>query len=247
NYITALGYGEDSANFKKYWEGGRTLHVIGKGINRFHTVYWPAMLLSAGVALPKEVFVHGYITIDGQKISKTIGNVVDPVELVKKYGTDPVRYYLLREIPSYEDGDFSVKKFEERYNGDLANGIGNLVSRVATLGEKLGVLDFDFSRDVEPSTKIEIEKVFQEYETHMGEIRLNEALGVIWRLVSHADGFINEKKPWALTDSPELKLVITNAAYVIGTIANLLLPFLPGASEKILAQIRKKKNSLEKI
>ena len=143
NYITALGYADDSEMFEEYWQKGETLHVIGKGINRFHAIYWPAMLLSAGVALPKKIFIHGYVTANGQKMSKSIGNVIDPFEVVEKYGIDPVRYYLLREIPSTEDGDFSYEKFEERYNGELANGIGNLVARVATLGERISPIQLE--------------------------------------------------------------------------------------------------------
>jgi len=136
NYINALGYANDGEKFKKYWlENPNRTHVIGKGIIRFHAVYWPAMLLSAGISLPTEIFVHGYLTVDGQKISKSLGNVIDPFALVEKYGTDPVRYYLLAKFSPFEDGDFSEAKLKETYNSDLANGLGNLVSRVAKLAE----------------------------------------------------------------------------------------------------------------
>ena len=135
-YLTALGYGKDDALFKKYWEeNSNRVHVIGKGIIRFHAVYWPAMLKSAGIKLPTEEFVHGYLTIEGQKISKTLGNTFDPFDLVEKFGTEAVRYYLLREIPAWGDGDFSIKRFKDLYNGELANGLGNLVARVAKLAE----------------------------------------------------------------------------------------------------------------
>ena len=235
NYITAIGYAEESAVFKKWWPAD--LHVIGKDILRFHAAIWPGMLIAAGIPLPKTIFVHGFITVDGRKMSKTIGNVIAPGELVKKYGTDPVRYYLLREILSCEDGDFSYKKFEERYNGDLANGIGNLVARVATLGEKFESVHFDFEKDIEDVIRASCQAEFKEYEYHIGELQLNESLIDVWRLVSLADKYINEKKPWAIKDNEQLKNIILNASYVISTIANLLKPFLPETAEKIKTQI----------
>jgi methionyl-tRNA synthetase len=253
SYITAIGYGEEkseirnpmptgrqaksetNSKFQRYWPAD--VHIIGKDILRFHAAIWPAMLLSAGLPLPKAIFVHGMITVSGEKMSKTVGNVVDPTELVKKYGTDSVRYFLLREIPSGEDGDFSIQKFEERYNGDLANGIGNLVSRVATIGEKISPISFDFSQDIEVAVRRENERVCAAHEKHFSEIRLNEALASIWELISFADKYINKKKPWAIADETELRRVITNASYCIGTIANLLLPSLPETAEKIREQI----------
>lgn len=137
NYISAIGYADDEKKFKKWWPAD--VHIIGKDILRFHAAIWPGMLLAAGLPLPKTIFVHGFITVDGEKMSKTLGNVVDPFEIVKKYSTDALRYYLLREILSYEDGDFTYKKFEDRYNADLAKGLGNLVARVLTLAQKSNV------------------------------------------------------------------------------------------------------------
>lgn len=234
NYINALGYVDNAEDFQSYWEQGETLHVIGKGINRFHTVYWPAMLLSAGIALPKKIFIHGYITVDGQKMSKTIGNVIDPVELVEKYGADPVRYYLLREIPAGEDGDFSYKKFEDRYNGDLANGLGNLVARIATLGEKVSPMPVQESENVAK----EIERVRGLVQTYMESFRLNEALGIIWELISYGDKYINNTKPWAIkNDTEAFGKVITHAALIIDAIRELITPFLPETAQKIHDQI----------
>ena len=241
NYITAIGYGQlttynlQLATFEKWWPAD--LHVIGKDILRFHAAIWPGMLLSAGLPLPRSIFVHGFITVEGEKMSKTVGNVIDPVELVKKYDTDPVRYYLLREIPSYEDGDFSYKKFEERYNGDLANGLGNLVARVAALGEKLGRVDFDFQKDIEPQIKSECNRVFAAYEDCLADIKLNDALAKVWELISAADGYINTKKPWAIADQNELGRIIANACYLVGVINNLISPFLPSTSAAISRQI----------
>src|SRR3989344_1861508 len=130
-YQTAVGFGYDEALWKKWWPAD--LHVIGKGILRFHAVYWIGMLLSAGLPLPKSIFVHGYISSGGHKMSKSLGNVIDPFEVVKRYGTDATRYYLLREIPAYGDGDFTFERFQQLYNADLANGLGNTISRVAKL------------------------------------------------------------------------------------------------------------------
>ena len=170
-------------------------------------------------------------------MSKTIGNVIDPTGLVKKYGTDSVRHYLLREIPSGEDGDFSYKKFEERHNGDLANGLGNLVARITALGEKLGEISFNFSNDVERVIKDEIGRVFGDYEKDMQDIRLHEASGKIWELVSFADKYINDKKPWSVSDQNKLREILVSACYLIGAIANLLEPFLPETAGKIKQQI----------
>lgn len=234
NYINALGYAQNAENFQSYWQQGETLHVIGKGINRFHTVYWPAMLLSAGIALPKKIFIHGYITVDGQKMSKTIGNVIDPVELVEKYGVDPVRYYLLREIPAGEDGDFSYKKFEDRYNGDLANGLGNLVARVATLGEKASPMPVQESEGVAK----EIKRVRVLAQKYMESFRLNEALGIIWELISYGDKYINNTKPWTMKDDPAaLRRVIADVALLIDATRELSEPFLPETAQKIREQI----------
>lgn len=235
-YQSGIGFGWDEDTYKKWWPAD--IHLIGKGILRFHAVYWPAFLLSARLELPKSIFVHGYITVDGQKMSKTIGNVLDPFEIINKYGTDPARYYLLREIPSGEDGDFSYQKLEDRYNGDLANGLGNLVARVAALGEKISPIRFEFGKDVEKEIDATCDDVFGQYEKHMREFRLNEALADVWHLISSGDKYINEKKPWSIESEAELKKVMVNAGYLVGAITNLIEPFLPGTAEKIREQIR---------
>ncbi|TSC68903.1 MAG: methionyl-tRNA synthetase [Parcubacteria group bacterium Gr01-1014_66] len=242
NYINALGYADNAEDFQSYWKQGETLHVIGKGINRFHAVYWPAMLLSAGIALPKKIFIHGYITVNGQKMSKTLGNVIDPVEIVKKYGTDPVRYYLLREIPSGEDGDFSIKKFEERYNGDLANGLGNLVARVTALGEKVSPMPVQKNEEIVE----EINRVRTLAEKYIESFRLNEALGVIWELIGYGDRYINDTKPWTIkNDSAALQKIIADASMLIDAIRELTGPFLPETAEKIKEQIRIEENTIK--
>ena len=237
NYISAIGYGGtqniDISKFQTLWPAD--LHVIGKDILRFHAAIWPGMLLSAGLSLPKAIFVHGFITVDGEKMSKTIGNVIDPTELVEKYGTDATRYFLLREIPSYDDGDFSYKKFEERYNGDLANGLGNLVARVATLGGKLEQIA-DFENKADRSVIKKVNEVMSEYEKSIEEIRLNEALARIWELISFADSFVNEKKIWLVKEEQELGKSLSSASYLIIKISELLRPFLPKTAGEIEKQ-----------
>ncbi len=238
-YQSGIGFGWDEAQYKKWWPAD--MHLIGKGILRFHAIYWPAFLLSAGLPLPKSIAVHGYLTVDGQKMSKTIGNVIDPFSLMEKYGTDPVRYYLLREIPSGEDGDFSYEKFENRYNGDLANGLGNLVARVSTLGEPVSPIPAHTDEKIAK----EIARVRAVCKERIEEFRLNEALGSIWELIGIADKYINDEKPWALkANDAALGRVIGNAAMIIGAITELLAPFLPETAEKIREQISISDNTI---
>ena len=235
NYISALGYGSgDESKLEKYWPAD--VHVIGKDILRFHAAIWPGMLLSAGLPLPKSIFVHGFITVGGEKMSKTLGNVVDPFEVVKKYGTDALRYYLLREIPSGEDGDFTYDKFEERYNADLAKGLGNLVSRVLTLAQKSDVKEVK-------NFKSEIKTAGENVEKVMSEFKFNDALAAIWRLVASGDKYVDDKKPWASnSDSEEFKKTIGSLLYLISEIGKLLEPFLPETSEKISELVKNKKS-----
>ncbi|MFA6254429.1 MAG: methionine--tRNA ligase [Patescibacteria group bacterium] len=224
NYITALDYDSDGKNFKKYWPAD--VHVVGKGIIRFHAVYWPAMLMSAGLALPKKLFVHGYINIEGGKMSKSLGNVVDPFELVNKYGVEPVRYYLLRYIHPVQDSDFSIEQFEQAYTADLANGLGNLVSRVAGLVEQNSV---EIKQDKQ-------DKQYKEFGKLVDGFLFDQALKYIWDKISALDGLIAETKPWELAKqgkTKELAKVLNEAAGGILQVSQLLVPFLPETAEKI--------------
>ncbi len=189
-YMTSIGWGYDKKTYKKWWPAD--VHVIGKGIYRFHTVYWPAMLLSADLPLPKAVLVHGYVTSGGQKMAKSLGNVINPEEILKKYGTDPVRYYLLKEIPTQSDGDFTEDRFKEVYNADLANGLGNLVARVETLCYKykldLKKLEKLYDKPYDDPL-VKVNKSIEKYEFH-------EALRYIWSLIHSVDKWIDREKPW---------------------------------------------------
>lgn len=232
NYISAIGYKENEPKFQQFWPAD--IHLVGKDILRFHAIYWPAMLLSAGLPLPKAIYVHGFITVEGEKMSKTVGNVIDPFVLVEKYGAEPVRYFLLREISSIEDGDFSHKKLEERYNGDLANGLGNLIQRVATLIENNmdGELIYD-NKNLELKVPDQ-----QNYNKAIKEFRLHDALGEVWKIVAKANQYIGEQKPWlqAKENPKEFLETMTSLVAMIHNVAWLLQPFLPDTVEKI-AQI----------
>jgi len=234
NYISAIGYGRDEKLFKKYWPAD--LHIIGKDILKFHAVYWPAMLLSAKLELPRKILVHGFITVAGQKMSKSLGNVINPLEIIEKYGTDSLRYFLLRESPPFEDLDFTLEKFKKRYNSDLATGIGNLVLRVIGLANKL---KFSNSKPKikDQKLKSEIAKTKRAWKKSLEEFRFNESLAIVWSLISFCDKFLQEKKPWETKE----KKVVSDLITALAEIAKLIEPFLPETSEKILKQIKNKK------
>lgn len=243
NYISAIGYGQPnfdlpSSNFHKWWPA--EAQVIGKDILRFHALIWPGMLLAAGLPLPKQILVHGFVSIEGSKMSKSVGNVIDPIELVKKYGTDPVRYYFLKEIPSHEDGDFGIEKLERVYNGDLANGLGNFTSRVLGLASKFGKFELPIGgrsaldgksdwtetlvRESIVATKIAVEEKIHAF-------RLHEALTAINGLISFGDKYVNEHEVWKDTESKKDKVL--NLIVLVDAVADLIRPFLPETAEKI--------------
>ena len=237
-YTTGIGFGADEKRFKKWWPAD--LHVIGKDINRFHTVYWPTMLLSAGLPLPKEVLVHSFINSSGQKMSKSLGNVIDPFEMIDKYGLESIRYYLLSQIPIDSDGDFSEKRFKEVYNADLANGLGNLVSRVAKLCE---TSDFSFEN---PG----IEKLSRKVNEYVEKFKFGEALAYIWGSdvkwgLRWLDQKINEDKPWEL-DKEYLHLKLHLYVHNIRKIGYHLRSFLPETARKIEKQFKGPKITSQK-
>jgi len=236
NYITAIDYGEDGEKFKKYWPAD--LHLIGKGISRFHCIYWPAFLISAKLPLPKMVFVHGYITVGGQKMSKSLGNVVDPFSLVEKFGTDALRYFLLREASPFEDIDFTFEKLKKRYNDDLAKGLGNLVARIISLAEKFKIQKPKEIQDKILKNNLEITQ--KKWKENLERFQFNEALKVIFDFISFCDKFINEKRPW---EERNQKFIL-DLLFALDSISELLSPFLPKTSEKILFQIEIKKKEI---
>lgn len=237
NYISALGYGSASSPqavdenlFDRYWPAD--VQVIGKDNLRFHAAIWLGMLLSAGISLPNTIFVHGFLNVEGQKISKSVGNVIDPFALVDKYGTDPVRFYLLREVPPFSDGDFSYDKFEERYNSDLANGLGNFSARVLTLGEKLATINLD-GLQIDGNISKKIVETRSVYEQKVKEFKFHEAMASIWDLISVGDKYTNEKKPWENLDREAIFTLIV----ILDNVASLLQPFLPKTADKITRSI----------
>ncbi len=235
NYISALGYDKESPLFKKFWPAD--VQCIGKDILRFHAAIWPAMLLSAGLALPKCLFVHGHIISGGQKMSKTLGNVIDPFEMIEKYGAEAVRYYLMREIPPVQDGDFTIEKFESRYSADLVNGLGNLLNRVLTLAEKNPSLiqkQGEFKQVAKTA-----EDVWQRYNELMAEFKFNEALEQAWSLVRLGNEYVDQQKIWELPEKDPQKfgLVIAELLLYLGHIASLIEPFLPKTSQAIFNQL----------
>jgi len=234
NYLTTINYPREE--FKKFWPAD--VHIIGKDITWHHSVIWSSLLLSLDLPLPKTIFVHGYITSGGQKMSKSLGNVVDPFELVKKYGTDAVRYFLLREIPPTEDGDFTEEKFQQRYNGDLASGLGNLVARVLTLAQNS---EFKNQKSkIQIKIQKEIDKTWKDYKIALENFKFNEALSSIWQLISFCDRYIEKERPWEIksqNSKAKSQKVIYNLLIALANIAQMLQPFLPKTSEKIFKQL----------
>lgn len=232
-YQSGVGFGVNEELYKQWWPADT--HVIGKGIIRFHAVYWPAFLISAKLPLPKKLFVHEYITVNGQKMSKSLGNVIDPNEYINHYGVDAVRHYLLAKISPFQDGDFSEEKFKLSYNADLANGLGNLAARVARLCE---TIELTYEGEVKLFAQT-LEK-HAAYKNALESGKFNEALGLVWEKISTADKYINEEKPWILvkSDVAKAKEVLMQCVGEIQEIALLLQPFLPETATKLHDQFK---------
>jgi methionyl-tRNA synthetase len=244
NYISCLGWpdskeldsrlrGNDTAGegnlFEEFWPG---MQVCGKDNLRQQTAMWQAMLLSAGLPTSKQILVFGFITANGQKMSKSLGNTINPIELAAKYGSEAVRYFLLREIKPFTDSDFSYEKFETLYNAELANGIGNLAARVSNMLEKNGIeTELHYQKEGE---------LVKEFTKKMDEYAFDEAIGVLVKKAADCDVFLADKKPWKMEDKGEIKKVLEPVAQNILDIAYLLSPFLPQTSEKLIKQFSEK-------
>ncbi len=229
NYISTLGWPNEDGDFNKYWPG---LQVCGKDNLRPQSAMWQAMLMSAGLPASRQVLVFGFLTANGQKISKSLGNSVDPFELVEKYGTDAVRYYLLAEIPPFEDGDYSEAKFKERYNADLANGLGNLAARVSNLLEKNDIAT-NLSVDLKDKG---IEDLAKSLSEKMKDYRFNEILQDVWAKIKNCDETLSRTAPWKMTDAVEISKILKPLAQDILNLAYILEPFLPSTAQKIQKQ-----------
>ncbi|MFH1292083.1 MAG: methionine--tRNA ligase [bacterium] len=240
NYITALGWqSDDETLFKKYWPADA--HIIGKDVSRFHSLLWPAMLMSVGLELPKKIAVHDFMTLNGQKISKSLGNVINPLDLIDQYPLEALRYFFMREIPFDHDGDFSDEKFQERYNADLANGIGNLCNRVLVMIEK-------YSDGTVPGVNqiyngmIETlnQEIWSNYNQAMENFAFNHALETCWKFVSYCDQLISDKQPWVLIKqgkAGEVNDLLHHLAEALRHIGVMIWPIMPETAEKIFIQL----------
>ena len=222
-YMTGIGFGWDDEKWEKWWPAD--LHIIGKDINRFHTVFWPAMLLSADIPLPKEILVHGFINaVGGEKFSKSLNNGIDPYEQINTFGLEPTRYFLLSQNSIDSDTEFNIDRFKEVYTSDLANGLGNLVARVAKLAEN--------NQLTAPASPAEFDP---KMTVHLENYKFNEALNHIWGEITEADKKVNEEKPWTL-EGERASDVLLDLIKRIQHIAFNLQPFMPETAEKILSQ-----------
>ncbi len=241
NYITALGYPEtDSGNYAKFWPAD--IHMVGKDILRFHAVYWPAFLIAAGLEPPKRVFAHGWWTNEGQKISKSLGNVIDPIELANKYGLDQVRYFLLREVPFGNDGDFSHQAMVNRMNGELANDFGNLSQRVLSMIAKNcdGKVPEPGAFSAEDNDMLgAVRGLISDVRDHMDRQAFHFALETIWAVIRAANAYVDHQAPWKLRkeDPARMATVLYVLAETIRELAVLCQPVMPDAMAKMLDQL----------
>jgi len=239
NYLTGLGWSgefnkskiENLKSKMSMWPP--TAQLMSKDILRVHTTIWPAMLLSLGLALPETIFVHGFFQINGQKMSKSLGNVISPDELVNKYGVDATRYLIMSAAAFGHDGDISFEKFDAKYNADLANGLGNLTSRVSNLIEK-NELELKLKPDQD-------KKLIREFIKSMRDFKFDEALKLLWSVLRRGDETLSEKKPWQITDKKKIKNILEPIAQDILNAANLLKPFMPTVAEKVIKQFSDKR------
>lgn len=222
NYISAIGYGDDRKEFEKWWQN--PLHIMAKDILKFHCIYWPALLLAAGEEPPKKLFLHGFFSINGQKMSKSLGNVIDPNDLVKKYGADATRYLLISQFPFGQDGDIKEEKFDEQFNSDLANGLGNIVSRVANLIEKS-------EGKINPKGS---DTLFNSISDDIENLDFHKAIKTILATIQNLDGEIQQAKPWEMeSDSNDRAKFLEKIASALLSISMAVKPFMPETANEI--------------
>jgi methionyl-tRNA synthetase len=222
NYISAIGYGDDRQNFEKWWQN--PFHIMAKDILKFHCVYWPALLLAVGEKPPKQLFLHGFFSINGQKMSKSIGNVIDPNDLVAKYGADATRYLLISQFPFGQDGDIKQEKFDEQFNSDLANGLGNIVSRVANLIELS-------EGNIKPKGSDEL---FNRVSDDISNLKFHDAIKTIFVLISNLNGELQKVKPWEMpNDSEDRAKFLERVACELLSVSKAIWSFMPDTAKQI--------------
>lgn len=233
NYISAAGYLADENKFKELWPAD--IHFLGKEILRFHAVIWPAVLMALDLPLPKQDFAHGWWTIEGEKMSKTLGNFIDPKDITDKYGVDAFRYFIFREVPFGQDGDFGMEAFKKRFNADLANDLGNLLSRTLNMAAKnVGEIPQNYTNENSALLK-KAEETNKLYDQNMNALAFDKALDAIWALAGYMNKYIDETKPWMLakTDPEKTKEILLELVFALRYFGAWLAPFMPNSAKEI--------------
>jgi methionyl-tRNA synthetase len=242
NYVSALGWPNQGGLYDRFWATSeRRTHVIGKGILRFHAVYWPAILLSAGLPVPTDIWSHGYVTVEGQKIGKSLGNAIDPFELSERWGADAVRYFLLRHLHTTKDSDYSEERFKAAYDADLANQLGNLLSRSVRLFERYVEPQDDAvaTETADPELAAEQVRAERSIEAAFNQFAVHEAAAAAWRYIAAVNAFVDRTAPWRLAKQGDARLrsVLQQLRQALCVVARLIHPFLPATADEIRAAV----------